>query len=77
MNQKMSAELAAARDLALQAGTILLDSLGKVEKIEQKTATEFVTDVDHRVEDMLIAGILERFPGVAILAEESLSHEVP
>jgi myo-inositol-1(or 4)-monophosphatase len=77
MNQKMSEELAAARDLALQAGTILLDSLGKVEKIEQKTATEFVTDVDRRVEDMLIAGIQTRFPGSAILAEESRSEEVP
>jgi len=73
MNQKMSAELTAAHDLALQAGTILLDSLGKVEKVEQKTATEFVTDVDRRVEDMLIAGIQARFPGVAILAEESRS----
>lgn len=77
MNQQMSAELAAARDLALQAGTILLDSLGKVEMIEQKTATEFVTDVDRRVENLLIAEIQGRFPGQAIMAEESRSDEVP
>lgn len=76
MNQEMSAELAAAHDLALQAGTILLDSLGKVEKVEQKTATEFVTDVDRRVEDMLIAGLEERFPGEAILAEESGGNQI-
>ena len=71
MMPDISTELAAVRDLALAAGTILLDSLGKVEHVEQKTATEFVTDVDRRVEDMLVAGIRERFPGDAILAEES------
>jgi len=54
---------------------MLLDSLGKVETIEQKTATEFVTDVDRNVEDMLVAGIREYFPGDAILAEESGSSE--
>ncbi len=71
MKQGLSAELAAVRELALQAGEILLDSLGKVQRIEQKTATEFVTDVDRRVEDMLIAELNRRFPGEAILAEES------
>ncbi len=71
MKEALSADMAAVRDLALQAGKILLDSLGKIESIEQKTATEFVTDVDHRVEEMLIAGLNQRFPGEAILAEES------
>jgi myo-inositol-1(or 4)-monophosphatase len=71
MKEALSAELAAVRDLALQAGAILLDSMGKIEHVEQKTATEFVTDVDRTVEDMLIAGLNERFPGEAILAEES------
>jgi myo-inositol-1(or 4)-monophosphatase len=76
MHQEMSAELTAAHDLALQAGTILLDCLGKVETVQQKTATEFVTDVDRRVEDMLIAGLEERFPGEAILAEESGGNQI-
>ena len=71
MNQGLSAELAAVRDLALQAGEILLDSLGKVVRVEQKTATEFVTDVDHRVEDMLVKELKRRFPDDTILAEES------
>ena len=71
MKQGLSTELAAVRDLALQAGEMLLDRLGKVERIEQKTATEFVTDVDQRVEDMLIVELGRRFPGEAILAEES------
>lgn len=71
MNPPISSDLAAVRELALQAGKILLESLGKVELIEQKTATEFVTDVDRRVEDMLISGLRERFPGETILAEES------
>ena len=74
MKEALSAEMAAVRDLALQAGGILLDSLGKIEIIEQKTATEFVTDVDRRVEDMLIAGLNQRFPGESILAEESGSN---
>ena len=71
MKRELSADLAAVRDLALQAGEILLDSLGKVMRIEQKSATEFVTDVDRRVEDMLIGEIQKRFPGDSILAEES------
>jgi len=71
MNRELSADLAAVRNLALQAGEILLDSLGKVMRIEQKSATEFVTDVDRRVEDMLIGEIQKRFPGDSILAEES------
>ncbi|MCK9994819.1 MAG: inositol monophosphatase [Candidatus Krumholzibacteria bacterium] len=71
MKHELSAELATVRDLALQAGEILLDSMGKEMRIEQKTATEFVTDVDRRVEDMLIGKIQKRFPGEAILAEES------
>jgi len=74
MQQGLSAELAAVRGLALQAGEILLESLGKVEKIEQKTATEFVTDVDRRVEDMLIGELNRKFPGESILAEESGNH---
>ena len=71
MKRELSADLTAVRDLALQAGEILLDSLGKVMRIEQKSATEFVTDVDRRVEDMLIGEIQKRFPGDSILAEES------
>ncbi len=71
----LSPELATVRDLALQAGQVLLDSLGKVETISQKTATEFVTDVDRRVEDMLIGQLKREFPGDAILAEESGAHE--
>jgi myo-inositol-1(or 4)-monophosphatase len=74
MKPVSSSELATVRDLALAAGTMLLDSLGKVETVEQKTATEFVTDVDRKVEDMLIAGLRDRFPGEAILAEESGSN---
>ena len=75
MKPETSPDLAVVRDLALKAGTILLDSMDKVEKIEQKTATEFVTDVDCRVEEMLIAGLRERFPGETILAEESGNSE--
>lgn len=71
MKPGLSAEIVAVRELALEAGTILLDCLGKVQRIEQKTATEFVTDVDTRVEEMLIKGLQARFPGEAILAEES------
>jgi myo-inositol-1(or 4)-monophosphatase len=77
MERDLSADLAAVRDLALQAGEMLLDSLGTVMRIEQKTATEFVTDVDRRVEDMLIGELQKRFPGESILAEESGSSPGP
>ena len=67
-------ELAILRRIALDAGSVLLASLGNFGNVEAKTATEFVTDVDRRVEDQVLAALARHFPGDAVLAEESGDH---
>jgi len=71
MSETLADQLVVVRDLALSAGAILLDSMGRVGPIRQKHATEIVTEVDRRVEDLLVAGIRHTFAGDAIEAEES------
>lgn len=71
MNQLLAEQLLTVRELALSAGAMLLDSLDSVGPIEQKNATEIVTEVDRRVEEMLVAGIQRVFAGDTIVAEES------
>ena len=71
MNEALAEQLVIVRELALQAGTMLLESMGHVGPISRKNATEIVTEVDRRVEDMVVAGITAAFPGDAIEAEES------
>ena len=74
MSRELAGELSCLRSLVLSAGAMLLDSLGRVGRIEAKGATEFVTDVDRRVEDHLLAGLAREFPHDAVLAEESGAH---
>ncbi len=64
-------QLAVVRELALTAGAALLDGLGHVRTVERKRATEFVTDVDKRVEDLALEGLRRHFPDDAVEAEES------
>ncbi len=71
MSEDLAEQLLIVRNLALNAGAMLLDSMGSVGPIEQKNATEIVTEVDRRVEDMLVEGILHTFAGDTIEAEES------
>ena len=71
MSDALAEELFILRELALVAGGMLLDSMDSVGAIEHKNATELVTEVDRRVEDMIIEGITHTFAGDAIVAEES------
>ncbi len=71
MSQDVAEQLLIVRDLALSAGEMLLANMGRVGPIMQKGATEIVTEVDRRVEDMLVAGITQHFAGDTIEAEES------
>ncbi len=71
MSEIIAEQLLVVRELALVAGSMLLDSMGQVGRIEQKNATEIVTEVDRRVEEMLVEGILHTFAGDTIEAEES------
>ncbi len=71
MSESLAEELFVLRELALVAGGMLLDSMGHVGPIARKKATEIVTEVDRRVEDMIVEGITHTFTGDTILAEES------
>ena len=71
------AELAFAVGLARSAGAVLMDRYERLERIDYKTARDVVTEADHLSEELIIAAIRERFPGDAILAEESGSHTAP
>jgi myo-inositol-1(or 4)-monophosphatase len=69
-----TAELAFARDVARSAGEILMERYERLEQIDYKSARDVVTEADHLSEAHVIAAIRERFPGDAILAEESGAH---
>ncbi|MFO7652618.1 MAG: inositol monophosphatase family protein [Candidatus Krumholzibacteriia bacterium] len=64
-------EAQVARDLAVAAGSLLLENLGRLSHVERKSATELVTDLDRQVEERILAGLATAFPGDAIHAEES------
>jgi myo-inositol-1(or 4)-monophosphatase len=74
VSDDLPGQLSCLRGLVLGAGDMLLDSLGRIGTIEAKGATEFVTDVDRRVEDLLLSGLAREFPADAVLAEESGAH---
>ena len=59
-----------AIDLARRAGALLLDGLTRARRVERKSATELVTDVDRASEALLVAGLRESFPDHTIIGEE-------
>ena len=69
-----AAELAFAVDTAAAAGAVLMDRYERLERIDHKSARDVVTEADHLSEALVIAAIRARFPGDAILAEESGAH---
>ena len=75
MSPERSEQLELIRGLALDAGKILLESMGSVGQVSRKKATELVTDLDGRVEKMLLEGLRRHFPDDNVLAEETGNHE--
>jgi myo-inositol-1(or 4)-monophosphatase len=69
-----AAELAFAVETAAAAGLILMDRYERLERIDLKSARDVVTEADHLSEELVIAAIRHRFPGDAIIAEESGAH---
>jgi myo-inositol-1(or 4)-monophosphatase len=61
-------------ELAEHAGRLLVDRYERVETIDHKSAKDVVTEVDHLSEELVLGAIRERYPGDAILAEESGAH---
>jgi myo-inositol-1(or 4)-monophosphatase len=59
------------KDIARQAGRLLLRRSGKIGKISFKGRMNLTTDVDKSSEKLILKAIRSRFPGHSILAEES------
>jgi len=71
MSDPLAEELFFVQELITAAGSMLLDSMGKVGVVSTKQATELVTDLDGRVEDFLLEGLAQKFPHDNFMAEES------
>ncbi|MBA2632036.1 MAG: inositol monophosphatase [Chloroflexi bacterium] len=74
MTDRWAAELAFATDLARRAGALLTESYERLERIDYKSKRDVVTNADYAFEHLVIDAIKARFPGDAILAEESGEH---
>jgi myo-inositol-1(or 4)-monophosphatase len=64
----------AAEVLARAAGAVLLEGYGRTHRPERKGRIDLVTEFDRRSERLLLDAIAQRFPGAAVLAEESGAH---
>lgn len=67
-------ELAFTVELATDAGRLLMERYERVERVDYKSARDIVTEVDHLSEALILGAIRARYPGDAILAEESGAH---
>ncbi len=74
MTSRWADELAFTTDLARRAGVVLTDSYERLERIDYKSKRDVVTDADYASERLVIDAIRARYPGDAILAEESGEH---
>jgi myo-inositol-1(or 4)-monophosphatase len=63
--------LAACADAARRGGAVLRERWGRPRTVDMKGAIDLVTDADRASEAAILALLSERFPGVAVLAEES------
>jgi myo-inositol-1(or 4)-monophosphatase len=64
----------AAVALAREAGAIVREGYGALHAPERKGRIDLVTEYDHRSEALLLRRIAERFPGHAVLGEETGAH---
>jgi len=71
MPETLVAELEAVRAIAIQAGEVLLEKMGQIQTIDYKGTVDMVTDIDRRVEAMILSQLVSLFPEDTILAEES------
>lgn len=63
------------KEIAQQAGVILRQGFGKQHHIQHKGVIDLVTEIDRRSEAFILGQIRGRFPGHAIVAEESGGHD--
>lgn len=67
--------LAAAIEIAHEAGAILRDEFSRPPEIAYKGEVDLVTQADKRSEQAIVAAITKLFPEHSILAEEGFGHE--
>jgi len=64
----------AAAEMAREAGAVLRAGYGTLHTPERKGRIDLVTEYDRRSERLILERLRERFPGHAVLAEESGLH---
>jgi myo-inositol-1(or 4)-monophosphatase len=64
----------AAIEIAREAGAVLLEGHGRTHAPEHKGRIDLVTEYDRRSERLVLERLGTRFPGHAVLAEESGAH---
>ena len=62
--------LALARELAFQAGELLLGYFGRLERVEHKGTVDLVTEADKGAEVLIASAVAETFPEDGFLGEE-------
>lgn len=67
----MQPSIAFIKEICTQAGEVLKEGYGKEHQIEYKGPIDLVTEIDKKADALLVERILARFPGHAIIAEES------
>ena len=68
---KLDRELKVAKDLALEAGALLLRHRGSSFEVGHKANGEVVTAADREADGLIRAGLASAFPSDAILSEET------
>lgn len=74
MTSRWADELAFTIGLARRAGTVLTESYERLERVDYKSKRDVVTNADYASERLVIDAIKARYPGDALLAEESGEH---
>jgi myo-inositol-1(or 4)-monophosphatase len=72
-NPEMHDVLRVAAEAALKAGTVLQERYAQPHQIHHKGAIDLVTEADLASEELIIDLLLDNFPGVGILSEESFA----
>ncbi|MFN2427363.1 MAG: inositol monophosphatase family protein, partial [Candidatus Binatia bacterium] len=60
-----------AKKLALEAGGLIREAMGRRRNVEYKSAVDLVTDVDRAAQLLILDGIHAAFPDDTIIAEEA------
>ncbi len=69
-----AAELDTLRSIALAAGALLRGGREDLRRIDYKSSTDMVTDLDRRAEELVTEALVDAFPDDGIAAEEGTSR---